>query len=177
MTDAGDSMGAGPRRMVAVAAWMALIAVGMPSSPAHAQGPKPAGKPATSTAAKKAAAPSGPSTLGGIYTDAQATRGRYVYTGTCRSCHSPTSHTGATFAQWWRGKRLSDLFTFISEKMPKNDPGTLAPEDVADVVAYLLKMNAMPVGTAEIYPDADSLKQFRIEVKSSGTSTTQRKKP
>jgi hypothetical protein len=72
---------------------------------------------------------------------------------------------------------LSDLFTFISEKMPKNDPGTLAPEDVADVVAYLLKMNAMPVGTAEIYPDADSLKQFRIEVKSRGTSTTQRKKP
>ena len=35
--------------------------------------------------------------------------------------------------------------------MPKNDPGSLAPEDVADVVAYLLKMNAMPVGKDELY--------------------------
>ena len=62
--------------------------------------------------------------------------------------------------------------------MPKNDPGRLAPEDVADVVAYLLKMNAMPVGKTELYPDADSLKKFRIDVKSSsGTSTATRKKP
>jgi mono/diheme cytochrome c family protein len=158
----------------------ALAAVAVMSSSIQAQGAKPAGKPAAKAATKpaaKPAKPSGPSTLSGIYTDAQATRGRYVYTGTCRSCHSPTSHTGATFAQWWRGKQLSDLFTFIGEKMPKNDPGTLAPEDVADVVAYLLKMNAMPVGKNEIYPDVDSLKQFRIEVKSSGTSTTKRKKP
>ena len=152
------------------------------ASPARGQGPKPAGSPAQATrtpapAAKKATAPSRLSTLTGVYTDEQAGRGKNLYTGTCRSCHSPTSHTGATFAQWWRGKPLSDLFTFIGEKMPKNDPGTLAPEDVADVVAYLLKMNAMPVGKTELYPDADSLKKFRIDVKSSGTSTATRKKP
>lgn len=175
MTEAGDSIEARPRWVFAVAAAM-LAAISMLSSPVQAQGPKPAANAAAKQAAKSAR-PSGPSTLSGIYTDAQATRGRYVYTGTCRSCHSPTSHTGATFAQWWRGKQLSDLFTFISEKMPKNDPGTLAPEDVADVVAYLLKMNAMPVGKTEISPDVDSLKQFRIEVKSSGTSTTKRTKP
>jgi mono/diheme cytochrome c family protein len=149
--------------------------------PARGQGPVSAGKPAQAarapSPAAKAAAPSRPSTLSGVYTNEQANRGKNVYTGSCRSCHSPTSHTGATFAQWWRGKQLSDLFTFISEKMPKNDPGTLAPEDVADVVAYLLKMNTMPVGKNELYPDADSLKKFRIEVKSSGTSTATRKKP
>jgi hypothetical protein len=62
--------------------------------------------------------------------------------------------------------------------MPKNDPGSLAPEDVADVVAYLLKMNALPVGPNEIYPDADSLKKFRIEVKKpSSTTTAKRAKP
>jgi mono/diheme cytochrome c family protein len=162
-------------RTFAVAACLAAVL----ASSARAQGPKPAGKPvqAARPAASAAKTPSRPSTLSGVYTNEQAGRGKNLYTGTCRSCHSPTSHTGATFAQWWRGKPLSDLFTFISERMPKNDPGTLAPEDVADVVAYLLKMNAMPVGKNELYPDADSLKKFRIDVKSSGTSTATRKKP
>ena len=65
----------------------------------------------------------------------------------------------------------------VLNKMPKNDPGTLAPEDVADVVAYLLKMNTMPVGKEELYPDADSLKKFRIEVKPRSTSTAKGTKP
>ena len=132
------------------------------------------------TAAKPTAAkaPSGPSTLSGVYTDEQASRGKDVYLGSCRSCHTPASHTGATFAKWWRGKQLSDLYTFVSTRMPKNDPGSLASEDVADVMAYLLKMNAMPVGPGELPPDVDSLKKFRIEVKRSGATTTaKRAKP
>jgi mono/diheme cytochrome c family protein len=120
-----------------------------------------------------------PSTLDGLYTDEQASRGKDVYLNSCRSCHTPASHTGATFNQWWRGKHLSDLFAFVSTRMPKNDPGSLAPEDVADVMAYLLKMNAMPVGPNELPGDVDSLKKYRIEAKSKGTtpSTPKRKKP
>src|SRR5579862_3003807 len=38
-----------------------------------------------------------PSTLDGLYTEAQARRGKDVYFGSCRSCHSAESHTGATF--------------------------------------------------------------------------------
>jgi cytochrome c len=125
-----------------------------------------------------AASDSSPSTLSGVYTNEQASRGKDVYAGSCRSCHSPASHTGATFNKWWRGKHLSDLFLFVSTRMPKNDPGSLAPEDVADVMAYLLKMNAMPVGKEELPPDADSLKKIRIETKrSSAPSTAKRKKP
>jgi len=124
------------------------------------------------------AADSTPSTLSGVYTNEQASRGKDVYAGSCRSCHSPASHTGATFNKWWRGKHLSDLFLFVSTRMPKNDPGSLAPEDVADVMAYLLKMNAMPVGNEELPPDADSLKKIRIETKrSSAPFTAKRKKP
>ena len=119
----------------------------------------------------------GLSTLSGVYTDEQASRGKDVYAGACRSCHTPVSHTGATLAKWWRGKQLSDLFGFISTYMPKNDPGSLAPEDAADVTAYLLKMNAMPVGPAELPPDIDSLRKFRIETKPSRPSPAKRKKP
>ena len=119
----------------------------------------------------------GLSTLSGVYTDEQASRGKDVYAGACRSCHTPVSHTGATFSKWWRGKQLSDLFGFISTAMPKNDPGSLAPEDVADVTAYLLKMNAMPVGPAELPPDIDSLRKFRIERKPTRPAPAKRKKP
>jgi hypothetical protein len=77
----------------------------------------------------------------------------------------PESHTGAVFAKWWRGKQLSELFAYVSQNMPKNDPGTLNPEDVADVVAYLLKMNAMPAGKTELPPDLGELKKIRIEMR------------
>src|SRR6202012_3553174 len=105
----------------------------------------------TATTAKKA--DHHPSTLDGLYTEAQARRGKDVYFGSCRSCHSAESHTGATFAQWWKGKQLSDLYVFVATKMPKNDPGSLAPEDAADVVSYILKLNKMPVGKGELPPD------------------------
>jgi S-disulfanyl-L-cysteine oxidoreductase SoxD len=177
----GVSIPGRPRHALSTFAAIACILAA--TTTAGAQTKKPAPK-----AAKVTKAPpvpyTGPSTLNGIYTDEQALRGRDVYLGSCKSCHSPQSHTGATFNQWWRGKQLSDLFTFVKTRMPKNDPGSLAPEDAADVIAYLLKMNAMPVGENELYPDADSLKQFRIEAKRSAaastkatTATATRKKP
>jgi hypothetical protein len=124
----------------------------------------------TPAAAKTVVDPN--STLSGVYTDAQAKRGRYVYLGSCKSCHAPESHTGATFAQWWKGKQLSELYQFISERMPKNDPGSLGDEDVADVVTFLLKMNQMPIGKHELYPSIDSAKKFRIDLKSKGGTST-----
>ena len=136
--------------------------------------------PAKAAAASKAAAktPPGPSTLTGVYTDEQAARGKDVYVVSCKSCHTADTHTGETFAKWWKGKQLSELFNFVATRMPKNDPGSLAIEDVADVTAYLLKMNKMPVGAGELPPDADSLKKFRIDVtRSVGPSTAKRAKP
>jgi mono/diheme cytochrome c family protein len=148
------------------------------SAGAAAQKPKIPAKPPASAKVTAATMPTGPSTLTGVYTNEQAGRGKNVYASSCRSCHSPQSHTGKVFNDWWRNHPLSDLFTFVATRMPKNDPGSLAPEDVADVVAYLLKMNAMPTGKDELYPDPDSLRKFRIETKrSAGSSTAKRTKP
>jgi mono/diheme cytochrome c family protein len=103
-------------------------------------------------------------TRAGVYTEAQAKRGADVYVMSCKSCHTPASHTGATFAALWQGKTLGDLYGFVSTKMPKNDPGGLDPAQYADVVAYLLRMNQMPPGDAELPADAEALKQVRIVV-------------
>jgi mono/diheme cytochrome c family protein len=116
------------------------------------------------SAVKKAPDP-GRTTLSGVYTAQQASRGKNVYAGICKQCHTPESHTGATFAKWWAGKQLSDLFMYVTQNMPKNDPGSLAPEEYVDVMAYLLRMNAMPVGKTELPPDPDELQKIRISVK------------
>ncbi|MEP6617750.1 MAG: cytochrome c [bacterium] len=104
------------------------------------------------------------STLAGVYTPGQAERGRITYAGMCKSCHSPASHTGATFEKWWKGKSVATLFAFMSSQMPKNNPGSLNPDEYADVVAYLLKMNAMPTGTRELVADSTTLATVLIEM-------------
>ena len=101
-------------------------------------------------------------THAGVYSAAQAERGKMQYALSCRSCHTAASHTGVTFAKWWKDRTLADLFGYVSTQMPKNDPGSLEPEQYADVVAYLLKMNAMPAGPADLLPDSSALAQIRI---------------
>ena len=103
------------------------------------------------------------STRAGVYTAEQARRGRDIYAGMCQSCHPAASHTGVTFKNSWGGRPLSDLFAFMRERMPKNEPGSLAPEEYADVLAYLLSLNAMPAGTLELQPDSLALKRIRID--------------
>jgi len=103
------------------------------------------------------------STQIGVYTDIQAKRGQQVYAGTCGSCHQPTSHQGATFSQNWDRHALSDLFQYVSTQMPQDNPGSLAPNDAADVVAFLLKIYAMPAGTTELAPDTVAMKTILID--------------
>jgi mono/diheme cytochrome c family protein len=115
--------------------------------------------------AQSPAPAAGRSTMSGVYTFAQANRGKNVYAGMCRSCHTPASHTGETFATWWGGRHLSDLFTYVSQTMPKNAPATLSKEEYADVVAYLLRMNGFPTGGNELPADSVALTKIRIEMR------------
>jgi len=102
-------------------------------------------------------------TMSGVYTTEQAARGSDTYAMMCRSCHTPASHTGAVFANSWNRKPLSELFQFMVQRMPKNEPGSLAPEEYAQVLAYLLKMNDMPAGSDELPADSVALKKIRID--------------
>ena len=103
------------------------------------------------------------STAAGVYTAEQATRGRDTYAMQCKSCHTPASHTGAIFATWWDRKPLSELYQYVVTRMPKNEPGSLQPQEYIEVVAYLLKLNDMPSGSEELPADSVALKKIRIE--------------
>jgi mono/diheme cytochrome c family protein len=103
-------------------------------------------------------------TSSGVYTAEQANRGRDTYAMQCKSCHTPASHTGQTFAQWWDRKPLSELYQFILTRMPKNEPGSLQPDEYVDVMAYLLKLNDLPSGSEPLPADSVAMKKIRIDV-------------
>ncbi len=106
------------------------------------------------------------STLTGVYTDAQAKRGKDIYVGTCRECHVPASHTGVVFRNSWGGKRISELLAYMTEKMPKNSPGSLTGDEYAAVTAYILMLNGFPSGDVELPYDSAAAHRIRIETPS-----------
>ncbi|HEU5218947.1 MAG TPA: hypothetical protein VFU23_09820, partial [Gemmatimonadales bacterium] len=61
------------------------------------------------TAAAQQPGDSTRATPAGVYTAAQAVRGRSLYLINCASCHTSASHTGPVFAAQWDNKLLWDL--------------------------------------------------------------------
>ena len=109
------------------------------------------------------------SVLTGVYTAAQATRGELTYFNICVSCHPRGTYSTDAFKTTWSGRPIGDLFEVIKEKMPKSDPGSLTPEETAQVLAYILKINEAPAGDAELPSDVEALKKITFETTRSET--------
>jgi S-disulfanyl-L-cysteine oxidoreductase SoxD len=107
-------------------------------------------------------------TTDGVYTAAQATRGDAVYARTCTSCHGADlsgdgqapSLAGKEFVSGWTGQSLADLYERVQATMPGDAPGTLKPEEVSDVIAFILQKNNFPEGAAELASDPKALKDI-----------------
>lgn len=96
------------------------------------------------------------------YTDAQAERGAQLFTRVCLECHERVDLSNADFRLKWGGQTTFDLFKNISTTMPDNNPGMLAKTEYADVVAYILKLNGVPAGPAELVADSTVLSQAKM---------------
>ena len=84
-------------------------------------------------------------------------RGEQVYQDECTFCHLDdlmgdafaTPLVADAFTFRWDGSSVGDLMTVIQVTMPADRPQTLSDEAVADVIAFLLKMNEYPTGDEE----------------------------
>jgi cytochrome c2 len=118
---------------------------------------------AAMVAPRTTAAQAPKSTTQGVYTPAQAIKGKSVFNGACLGCHTTASHMGPAFELRWFGRPLSELYGYLSNLMPKSAPGTLTEDEYVWVTAYILKLNGMPAGKVELTAEPNWLKAVRID--------------
>jgi S-disulfanyl-L-cysteine oxidoreductase SoxD len=111
------------------------------------------------------------SVLDGVYTDEQSTRGQGVYADACATCHAaaltggdvvPTL-VGPDFLGKWTGATAGELFERISTTMPQTSPGSLSPQQYADILALIFNKNRFPAGRKPLDGDYAALRMIRIE--------------
>lgn len=132
------------RRQVPLFQVLALLAVGtgVGGTPAFAQDNEKGEAPAA-----------------GVYTSAQAVRGKARFLTSCGNCHGEDlkgapdrapALTGDAFLKNWEGRNVNSLFAKIKQDMPRNRPGSLGDDVYLDIVALILQANAYPEGASEL---------------------------
>jgi mono/diheme cytochrome c family protein len=119
------------------------------------------------------AADTAKTTMDGVYTTAQAQRGKAQYSQSCAACHMDDLSgsgqalplAGDAFMGTWEGQSVADLMGLIHDTMPQDKPGTLTPAQTLDTIAYLFQYNRFPVGKEELKNDPDELKNIIITEK------------
>jgi mono/diheme cytochrome c family protein len=111
------------------------------------------------------------SVLDGVYTEEQNRRGQAVYADACASCHAATlagadvvpALAGADFLGKWTGATAGELFERIRTTMPQASPGSLSPQQYADILAHIFSRNRFPAGRTPLDGDLAALRMIRIE--------------
>lgn len=156
------AVGAAVSILAFVSACSTAVMTAPPLAPANelrVAGPNPA----------PAAPPS--SVLDGVFTEAQAERGRAAYDAHCAECHGEELRggemapglTGVAFRFRWRGLNLGDIYESIESTMPPEEPETLGDQAYIDVVAFLLSANGYPAGDRELTADPVLLQGVAVE--------------
>ena len=107
----------------------------------------------------------------GVYTADQAKKGEGLYKEQCAACHGDNLEgsgpmpplAGKDFLANWGGKTVGDLYEKTQTTMPATAPGTLTPEQTADIVAYLLSKDNYPTGSAALEGKMEPLLKIKIE--------------
>jgi mono/diheme cytochrome c family protein len=104
-------------------------------------------------------------TNSGVYTAAQAERGKKLFEAKCTTCHDTARFTGDVFLDAWVGKPLKDVWDIASGTMPEDNPGSLPQQEYGDILAYFLHLNEFATGDTELRGDASAMAGITIEKK------------
>jgi mono/diheme cytochrome c family protein len=125
--------------------------------------------------ATPAAKPAGAAAAGGAkvtFTADQVDRGRQTYTKNCADCHGANLDDGefggaplkgTEFTQKYFGITADALYGFMQSAMPPDRPGALSAQEYADLTAYVLSVNGMQAGGAELPADVDKLSKLTVQ--------------
>ena len=99
----------------------------------------------------------------GVFTEEQAELGAEIYAASCAGCHGAA--LGGGFGPRLRpldpsvylDQPLSVVFAYMRASMPYDAPGSLAVEDYAAVLAYVLQESGYPYGEEPLPADDKAL--------------------
>jgi cytochrome c5 len=105
----------------------------------------------------------------GVYTAAQAGRGKAVYEGMCAECHNTGEAPvlfGSDFMRRWFQENLDNVFTKMRTTMPPNAPGSLPENSYVDALSFVLEESGFPAGAEELTSNPARLASIAIVEKS-----------
>ena len=112
---------------------------------------------------------SDPQVWSGVFTAAQAERGRAVVQNHCSECHHEDlsggegpALAGATFMLKWETHTVERLFHKIRDTMPSRDNTDVTDQQKLDSVAYILQQNGFPTGSVELADTPGALASLRL---------------
>lgn len=147
-----------PRALTGLLAVVALAACRSGGGAAPAAGAASAPAPARPVSAARVE----PTTADGIFTQVQAERGLALFESVCSECHDTDDWTEAGFRGRWESQSVFQLWYFINDRMPYDDPWSLSRQQVTDVLTYILQLNGLPAGDRELATDDDTIDDFWI---------------
>lgn len=98
--------------------------------------------------------------------------GEQWFRSVCMECHATGTLSNPDFRLAWRGKNAFELFERIRSTMPASKPGTLTQGTYASIVAYLMKVNGMPVGARRVSSDSSALASIRLVFPAASPAST-----
>jgi mono/diheme cytochrome c family protein len=109
----------------------------------------------------------------GVFTSAQAARGKAPFERACGRCHNNElagsergpSLKGSVFWSKWENEPLGGLYTKIRDTMPQDGPSLVEDAQKADILAYIMSVNGLPAGSDELKADARELDLIKIAKK------------
>lgn len=110
----------------------------------------------------------------GVYTAAQAARGKPRFEASCSRCHNialagsergPALKGGAFWSKW-ENENLASLYTVIRDTMPRDGGASVVSDEVkTDILAYIMSVSGMPPGNDELKVDMRALEGIKIAKK------------
>jgi hypothetical protein len=106
----------------------------------------------------------GRTVIDGVYSEAQAARGKGLYGSHCEFCHGDALQgvhaprlVGERFIDQWRESPLAGIYNFIRRNMPPKEevpPRPITENDYLDIMTHILKANGYPAGPNDLMADA-----------------------
>src|SRR3954470_3881656 len=109
----------------------------------------------------------------GVFTSAQAARGKAPFEQSCARCHNVElagsqrgpALKGHVFWSKYENDTLGTLYSYLRDNMPQDGPSLVEDATKADILAYIMSVNGMPSGNDELKADVRALESIKVAKK------------